>query len=405
MLAIPLQLATSANLVEQPRGWRERLRAVLHRGNFPEGNYPFTVGTKNPYVDYRLGGVPQYYLTPRKDIDMRLPDEVLKSVVFIGKKVRDKIHYGGTGFLLWLREVEDGRTFKFGYLVTANHVAEQLSSDVFYVRVNLKKEQTSMDIPLNWEPGNEVIWYRHSTGNHADVAITPVHPQPEFDVLMLPVEETLLSDEKRTTLGIGVGDEVFMVGLFSYVKGKSQSTPIVRVGNIAMFPNERVQVKTPKNQTLEVDGFLVEARSIGAGSGSPVFARQTIYILNSFHKWGTNIFEPVCGTAFSLNLIGLVCAHWQITPSEIIDVEPTQNVNVGIAVVIPAQKILDILYGPELKDMRRKVIEAEKAKDHKSAATMDSGFVEAPFTQQDFEQALKKASRKIEPGPKPKRSS
>ena len=88
------------------------------------------------------------------------------------------------------------------------------------------------------------------------------------------------------------------------------------------------------------------------------------------------------------------------TEIKIIDVEPTQGVNVGIAVVIPAQTILDIIHGPELKDMRRKIIETAKAKGAQPAATMDSGFAEVPFTpftKRDFEQALKKASRKIEP--------
>jgi len=87
-------------------------------------NYPLTVGKQNPYVDYRLGGVPKYYLTPRKDIDMLLPNEILKSVVFLGKKRGEEIRYGGTGFLVYLEQIEDGRTFHFHYLVTAKHVSE-----------------------------------------------------------------------------------------------------------------------------------------------------------------------------------------------------------------------------------------------------------------------------------------
>src|SRR5437773_11528704 len=47
------------------------------------GNYPLTVGNDNPYVDYRLGGVARYYFPPKKDINMRVPDQVLKCVVFI----------------------------------------------------------------------------------------------------------------------------------------------------------------------------------------------------------------------------------------------------------------------------------------------------------------------------------
>jgi hypothetical protein len=292
---------------------------------------------------------------------MRLPDEILKSVVFIGKKrVDGEIRYGGTGFLLYLTHIEEGKPFHFGYLVTANHVSEQIRGGVFYIRVNQKSGQAAEDVPLNWDQGEEVVWHTHPNDAQADVAITPIHPQKEHDVLMLPTEELVISDDRRNDLGIGVGDEVFMVGLFSYVKGKARSIPIVRVGNIAMFPDERVKVKTPTQETLEVEGFLVEARSIKSASGSPVFARRTISIEKTFHKLGTNIFETVGVTAATLYLIGLVCAHWDIKPGETIEVAPTGSVNVGIAVIIPAQKILDILYGPELTDLRRKIVERSR---------------------------------------------
>jgi len=364
-------------------------------------DYPLTVGKENPYVDWRLGGKPRHFLTPRTDFNMRLPNEVLKSVVFLGKKRGEEIRYGGTGFLVCVTQIEDGRTFQFYYLVTADHVSKQISGDVFYIRVN-QRDGHAVDIPLNWEQGNEVIWYRHPIDAHADVAVTPITPQRGHDFLFLQAEDDLISDEKREQLGIGIGDEVFMVGLFGYVKGKSRSIPIVRVGNIAMFPDERVKVKTLRpetleEETLEVEGFLVEARSIRAASGSPVFARRTITIHQTFHKWGTSEYEDVGATAATLYLIGLVCAHWDIEPSELVGDESTQGVNVGIAVIIPAQKILDTLYRPELIDMRRNAMKNAKRRNPDRAAVMDSGFEEKPFTKADFEQALKKASRKIQP--------
>ncbi len=297
---------------------------------------------------------------------MRLPDEVLKSVVFLGKKKGSEIQYGGTGFLVCVTQVEAGRTFQFGYLVTANHVARQIGGDVFYIRVNQREGQAATDVPLNWEKGNEVIWYKHPTDIHADVAVTPVQLQKGHDILMLPAEDVILNEPKRIELGIGIGDEVFIVGLFSHLKGRARSIPIVRVGNIAMFPDERVKVKTPSQETLEVEGFLVEARSIKAVSGSPVFARQTTQ-LHGFLKWGTNIPQPIGATAATLYLIGVLCAHWDFDPGEIVEAEPTKGVNVGVAVVIPAQKLIDILYGPELADMRRKIIDQAEGKNAQKA--------------------------------------
>lgn len=370
------------------------------------GNYPLTVCNENPYADSRLGGIVRYFVTPRADFNMRVPDEILKCVVFIGKKTpAGDIHYGGTGFLVLLRVVEDGRTFYFNHLVTAKHVAEQISGDVFYLRMNGKNNEAATDVPLNWEPNREVIWYEHPTDPiAADVAITPIQVQPVHDAMAIP-DQMIVSDEKRKELGIGVGDEVFAVGLFSYLKGKSRSVPIVRVGNIAMFPNEQVRVETKAGKTVKVDGFLIEARSISALSGSPVLARRTAEIHGLF-KWGTNQTEPVGATAATLYLIGLVCAHWDIKPSEIAEAEPIKGVNVGLAVVIPAQKIIDILHGSELTAMRKKIIEGIKEKEP-PAATMDSGFPEASATQttgkgyqipvptkEQFLDDLEKASRK-----------
>ena len=42
--------------------------------------------------------------------------------------------------------------------------------------------------------------------------------------------------------------------------------PILRMGNLAAYPQERVQV-----EGVEMDAYLIEARSIGGLSGSPVF--------------------------------------------------------------------------------------------------------------------------------------
>ncbi len=50
--------------------------------------------------------------------------------------------------------------------------------------------------------------------------------------------------------------------------------------------------------------------------------------------------------------------------------------------------------------MRKELKERELAK--RRGATMDSALTESTFTKDDFEQALKKASRKIEPSDKKK---
>ena len=75
-----------------------------------------------------------------------------------------------------------------------------------------------------------------------------------------------------------------------------------------------------------------------------------------------------------------------------------EAVNMGIAPMVPAHKIKEILTQPELLDMVKKVNEEMAAKNH-SNAVEDFAISEkaAPtFTKEDFETALKKASRKID---------
>ena len=64
-----------------------------------------------------------------------------------------------------------------------------------------------------------------------------------------------------------MGDEVFVVGLFRHRHGTQRNIPIVRVGNLAALTEEKVAT----NDFGLVDAYLIEARSIGGLSGSPVF--------------------------------------------------------------------------------------------------------------------------------------
>jgi hypothetical protein len=66
---------------------------------------------------------------------------------------------------------------------------------------------------------------------------------------------------------VAVGDEVFITGLFSQRHGTRRNIPIVRVGNLACMTEEKVST----NYFGDMDAILIEARSIGGLSGSPVF--------------------------------------------------------------------------------------------------------------------------------------
>jgi hypothetical protein len=62
-----------------------------------------------------------------------------------------------------------------------------------------------------------------------------------------------------------------MVGLFTRFTGTTHLIPIVRTGNVAMMPRDRL----PIAGFGEMEAYLAEGRSIGGLSGSPVFVRNT----------------------------------------------------------------------------------------------------------------------------------
>src|SRR5438034_8535121 len=201
------------------------------------GNYPLTVGNKNPYVDHRLGGIPRYSLTPRKDIDMRVPDEVLKSVVFIGVQQGAVTKYIGTGFFVLLREQEAGLPFQFTYLVTAGHVADDVDGIPFTIRINKRSGALAT---VNENEAGDFKWYRHPKGKVVDIAVCPwLVPSREFDAKSLDTAYFLTPELAKET-GIGVGDEVLMVGLFSKITDEARLIPITRIGNLAMIPSGSV---------------------------------------------------------------------------------------------------------------------------------------------------------------------
>jgi hypothetical protein len=288
------------------------------------------------FVDVRLGGIPRYYLTPREDAEMRVPDEVRQCVVFIGvRAVMPSGHPGlsfqGTAFFVGIpSEKRAGQDFL--YLVTAKHVADRLRGRELIVRANTR-DGRSATIPSN----GPVQWWYHPDGS-VDVAVTSFGLSLEvFEYKYIP-GEAFLSDQVIREKDVGVGDEVFIAGLFTQFSGNTKNSPIIRTGNIAMMPAERIPISD--HETMEA--YLIEARSISGISGSPVFVRKTISV-------GMD----------RIYLFGVVRGHWDILPmakNDAVSVDPDvlQSVNVGIAIVTPAKKILEVLKHPELVAMRQR---------------------------------------------------
>jgi hypothetical protein len=309
------------------------------------------------------GGRHRFYREP----SLRVDDGILKCVGFIGKVTYQKgdVFDGelvGTGFFACIPA--KGMAGQFEVFVTAKHVVDGLRDEQPYILINKKGGGI---VPVVLERGQP--WWYHPTDPTVDVAVVPVNIRPDLDVVTISTDDAFLTEESRKKNGIGVGDEVFITGLFTPASGgHGKIRPIVRHGNIAMFPDEQIETRTGY-----ADLVLVEARSIGGLSGSPAFVRQTVQIIAVMPD-GRQA-SPIAGLG-RFHFLGIVRGHWDVEETHINShriVERGTGVNMGIGMVVPAHKVLETISHPELVAQMEKVEEEARnqslPKDDSAAAT------------------------------------
>jgi hypothetical protein len=325
----------------------------------------------------------------KDDPTVRVPDEVLKCVGFIGEvEHQDETGMYGehraTGFFVAIpcesQHLKHSRTV---YFVTAKHVAEEFKNSHISFWVNRKGGGVTTVPDIVGER-----WWFHPTDETADVAILQVCMNPQADIVPIAVETIGLPD-RITEMVVGIGDEVYAPGLFTEVDSTDSMKPIVRHGNIAMMANT-IQTKYGMAEV-----YLVEARSIGGISGSPVFTRNTLAASVKMKDGSTTLsFSNGHGET----LLGLVHGHWDVRESEInsptIKQDRKQGVNYGIAIVVPAIKIYETLYRAELIAMRKQQEQEEVNSSIPDTDVAPAKENRESFTKEDFENALKKVSRK-----------
>lgn len=271
-------------------------------------------------------------------ITMRVPDIVQKCVGFLmyrGKR-RDGPELAGTAFLVQYPIAVTGKALL--YLVTAYHViAHVIQHSVdgkVWLRANLKDGRI-----INIET-HASDWYRHPTDTSVDVAVLPWQPTLEqgwqLDLVPIGTNDLFGTEENLRAADVGIGDDIFITGLFSRFIGNESNLPIIRMGSIALIPREPVSTKFG-----DMEAVLVEVRSIGGLSGSPVFV----------YHFGPRIVKPETRGVFYL--LGLVHGHWDMpTDASQDSAFDSERLNMGIAIVVPAQKIMEVINHPRLQEFR-----------------------------------------------------
>jgi Trypsin-like peptidase domain len=330
---------------------------------------------------------------------MEIPPEVMKCVVFIGYRLFDGTEkFAGSGFLLHrsLENMQGG----FNYVVTAGHVVEGIRKkglDKVLLRVN-QKSGTAVWIETSindWnfhpdeEPPSGLTEQQIADRKDAfDLCVLQLTLHEEYDHFPFPLASAVTPDVVLSE-EIGVGNEVCLTGLFHPHHGQRNNIPIVRVGNIAAMLGEKV-----KTRLGLMDAYLIEARSIGGLSGSPVF-------LSFGHRRSVGGFAISPKQFLRFYILGVMHGHFDLAEDDLTDdfisVEDAANkksVNMGIAIVVPIEKVLETIRQPKIS---KEEDEVEKQQREKTLTVMDSIDSDAErFTQQKFEADLKKVSRKID---------
>lgn len=331
--------------------------------------------------DYRLGGKVRYFALIEEGSLMLVPPEVRKCVVFIGYKASDgRLKLGGTAFFISIPMQE--LDLYFVHLITAKHIIDEAQSNSIdqkvYLRANFKDGGArTVGVPID-------EWVFHPTDASVDVAVIRM-PLPIDDTDFLSISiDMAVTDEIIREEGIGVGDEVFLAGQFTRHRGRERNLPIIRIGHIAMMPEEPVLTKMGL-----MDAYLMEVRSIGGHSGSPVFidvggfrigAKKAQFRRREFY-W-----------------LGLVHGHWDldVLGTDVLaeDVTTGESINMGIAVVVPVSRIMEVLNQKTLVEERKAIEEREQAKRMPTPDSTQEGL-----TKEAFEDALRKVSRPKESPP------
>lgn len=276
---------------------------------------------------------------------MRASDDANKCVAFIGYLLPDgDVALAGTVFFLISRL--NFPNSNLCYAVTARHVIQGIESKgqtTCVIRMNTHRGETvGVEIPL-------ANWWFHPDETEVDVAVT-IFPRDDAHDFIGVFIENLVEDAHNSIHDIGIGDEVYLAGLFANRVGKQKNIPIIRVGNIAAMPDPTELILTRMGF---IEAYLIEARSLGGLSGSPVFVN-----LGIMRKIGGQFrySELPHGTAF---LIGLMHGHYDVEVAAPNDGdaarETAERINKGIAIVVPSHKILEVLNQPMVKEFERKV--------------------------------------------------
>ena len=297
--------------------------------------------------DRRIAGLLRYHVCSEVETLMQIPPAVRQCVAFIYAEPRARRVPEGTVFFVSISDRDpdpEGNRY-WTYAVTAKHVLTSLKKER-HKRVLIRLNRQSGTI---WQQSKIDDWTFHP---ETDLAAIHFPLPPEAECTPFPARRHLIDDVIRSR-GIGPGEDIFLTGLFVQRPGEDRNLPIIRVGNIAALPDEPIRTN---HGTFKA--YLIEARSLGGLSGSPVFVN-----LGGFRRVDVDTVSPHGFAEYALTtgflLLGVAYGHYEKRVPR--RDRGDEYVNVGISLVIPADRILELLNTEQEIEMRKK--QSEKDQD------------------------------------------
>ena len=336
-----------------------------------------------------------------KDLPMSEFEESLKRCVgFLyvpGKRVKGPTRVGvGTCFFM---TITDGHRTGLDFLVTAKHVQEiLLESGSAWVRIN-KKEfvggESGVDyIPLSTNKGD---WIYHDDRG-VDLALLPFSPsETNIDVTFL---STGFHERYHALLNQAnppiewpprEGDDVVFIAMMFQYTGRERNFPAVRYGKVALKTDETI-----KGRYGLSDYRVIDAQVYEGNSGAPVWA---LYHWTPQQMPSVGPQRLIRSPAMSPFLLGVLSGAWP-EKNEIKRRNENGKIiteeyhSLGIAIVVPIEKVLEVFKQQRVKQM----IDNEKLENEPEIVPLAASPVntesDETITKNQFEKALKKASRK-----------
>jgi hypothetical protein len=319
----------------------------------------------DPYTVYKRVGMP------------KIPQDVINVAFYLYSTRADAeagVNPQGTGFLLGIPGGGDLRRYDHVYAVTNWHLAVQKNEaegiiPASIVRLNAVEGVRILD---------DLTWHHIDKG--PDIAVAPLDldfSHRSQNHVRIIESGMFASNNDIESQNIGVGEDVFMFGLFVDHGGEEKNAPSARFGNISMLPSIEAPIEQGTGGSCPC--FILDMHSRSGVSGSPVFVYRTFGsdLTRVEHhtkiKFGASDMILQGETLFKFLGVhlGQFQEEWEIgTNRRIAESRKKHLVREGeyvvgmsgMTIVIPAWEFEKVLNLPELVKMRKEKDDEEERK-------------------------------------------